>query len=386
MSALEKTIPTMASKICPSAYVVPERLAQLTGVFVDVIDVSAMTAEDAIANAGPSVLIIDLQAGGALALLDGLARLAPETKVLVIGDALPSQAVRSMLALKASDLVGSSAQADAIVRATGRLMDLTPDGPTRRNQCWVVSGAVGGAGATTIAIEIACATAMRDPDNKVCLVDMNLADGMVPAYLEAQAKLDLIGLAEAPDRLDATLLDAYSWMHETGVTVIAAPRNADVHDIITPDMVLRLLDTVCAGFSHVIVDVPRERRSWSKPLLAGVDEVLVVSEFTVPSLHAAADMSREIDDLRIDAAPARLVLNRMSDGKLEFSVSRASRAIDRDIEAVVRSDWKSARAAVNLGMPVARVKPKSVLVKDIVTMLKKLDPALTEIGKKRMWR
>jgi len=386
MSALEKNIPTMASKICPAAYVTPARLTQFSGVFADVNDVSAMPTEKAIESAGADVLIIDLEAGGSLALLDELARSAPNTKVLVMGDALPSQAVRSMLSLKASDLVGSAASAEAIVRATGRLMDLTPAGPTRRNQCWVVSGAVGGAGATTIAIEMACATAMRDPENKVCLVDMNLADGMVPAYLESQARLDLFGLAEAPDRLDSTLLDAYSWLHETGVTVIAAPRNADVHDVVTVEMVLHLLDTVCAGFSHVIVDMPRERRSWSKPLLAGVDEVLVVSEFTVPSLQAAADMSREIDDLRIDVTPARLVLNRMSDSKMEFSVSRASKAISRDIEAVIRSDWKSARAAVNLGMPVARVKPKSVLVKDIMTVLKKLDPALTETGKKRMWR
>ena len=94
-------------------------------------------------------------------------------------------------------------------------------------------------------------------------------------------------------------------------------------------------------------------------------------------------MAREVDELRVDATPARLILNRMSDGKLEFSVSRASKAISRDIEAVVRSDWKSARAAVNLGLPIARVKPKSALVKDITTILKKLDPALTETGKKR---
>lgn len=386
MSALEKNIPTMASKLCPAAFVASRRLTEFSGAFAKVTDVSALPAEEAIAQTGGDVLIIDLEVGGTLSLLDGLASLAPSTKVLVIGDALPAQAVRSMMVLKASDLVGSNAGIDAIVRATGRLMDLTPSGPTRRNQCWVVSGAVGGAGATTIAIELACATAVRDPDNKVCLVDMNLADGMVPAFLDAEARLDLFSLAEAPDRLDATLLEAYSWQHETGVTIISAPRNPDVHDIVTPDMVLRLLDTVCAGFTHVIVDLPRERRGWSKPLLAGVDEVLVVSEFTVPSLHAASDMAREIDELRLDRTPSRLILNRMSDGKLEFSVSRASKAINRDIEAVVRSDWKSARAAVNLGLPIARVKPKSTLVKDIATLLKKLEPALTEVGRKRMWR
>jgi len=192
-------------------------------------------------------------------------------------------------------------------------------------------------------------------------------------------------LAGAPERLDATLLNAYCWRHETGVTLISAARNPDVHEVTDADTILQLLDTVCAVYTHVIIDMPRERRGWSKSILAGVDEVMVVSEFTVPSLHAAADMTREVDELRGDAASSRLILNRMSDGKREFSIRRASEAIEREIGAVVRSDWKSAREAVNLGMPVARVKPKSVLGKDTMTLLKQLDPKLAEAGKKRMW-
>ena len=168
--------------------------------------------------------------------------------------------------------------------------------------------------------------------------------------------------------------------------MIAAARDPDAYDVTDGDMILRLLDVACTVFTHVIIDMPRGRRSWSKPILAGVDEVMVVSEFTVPSLHAAADMAREVDALRGGAAPSRLVLNRMSDGKREFSVKKASEAIGRDIGAVIRSDWKSAREAVNLGMPVAQVKPKSILVADTMTLLGHLDPALTETGKKRMWR
>ena len=354
--------------------------------FSEVTDLSGLPLEDAIAARGDHLMIIDLTQTGSLALLEAVARLAPDTKVLVISDALSAPAVRAMLKLQASDIAASAASADDIVKASGRLMDVTPDGPTRKNQCWVIAGAVGGAGATTLAIELACATAMRDPENSVCLVDLNLADGMVASYLEGECRLDLLGLAEAPERLDPTLLNAYCWEHETGVHLISAARNPDVHEMTNADMILRLLDTVCAVYSHVIVDMPRQRRAWSKPILAGVDEVLVVSEFTVPSLHAAADMTREVDALRMDAPTSRLVLNRMSDGKREFSVQRASKAIERDIGAVIRSDWKSAREAVNLGMPVAQVKPKSTLVKDVMTLLKQLDPALTETGKKRMWR
>jgi len=319
-------------------------------------------------------------------LLEEIAKQAPDTKVLVISDALSAVAVRAMLRLQTSDIAASAADATDIVKAAGRLMDVTPQGPDRKNQCWVVTGAVGGAGSTTLAIELACATAMRDPDNSVCLIDLNLADGMVAAYLEGEQKLDLVALADAPERLDPTLLNAYCWEHESGVSLISPKRNPDVHEAVDADIILRLLDTVCTVYSHVIVDMPRHRRAWSKPVLSVVDEVMVVSEFTVPSLHAAADMTREVDALRMDVEPSRLVLNRMSDGKREFSVQRASKAIEREIGAVVRSDWKSAREAVNLGVPVAKVKPKSMMVKDVMTLLKQLDPALTETGKKRMWR
>ena len=386
MSAQPNITPSTSSELVPAMLVEPSLYGAVANMFQGVHDLSGLPVEEALSKRGEHLVVLDLTVHGALPLLEEIARRAPETKVLVISDALSAPAVRAMLKLQASDIVASVASASDVVKAAGRLMDVNPEGPARKNQCWVITGAVGGAGATTLAIELACATAMRDPENSVCLVDLNLADGMICSYLEGEAKLDMLGLADAPERLDPTLLNAYCWEHETGVSVIAAGRNPDVHDITSADIILRLLDTVCAVYSHVIVDMPRQRRTWSKPILAGVDEVMVVSEFTVPSLHAAADMTREVDALRGDAAPSRLVLNRMSDGKREFSVQRASKAIERDIGAVIRSDWKSAREAVNLGMPVAQVKPKSMLVKDVLTLLKQLDPAFTDIGKKRLWR
>ena len=386
MTALAKLAPIAVSDLKPSILVGPQRQNELSELFSGVQDLTGLSPEEALGARGEHLVIIDLSVERAVLLLEETAKQAPETKVLVISDALSAVAVRAMLRLQTSDIAASAADATDIVKAAGRLMDVTPEGPDRKNQCWVVTGAVGGAGSTTLAIELACATAMRDPENSVCLIDLNLADGMVAAYLEGEQKLDLVALADAPERLDPTLLNAYCWEHESGVSLISPKRNPDVHEAVSADIILRLLDTVCAVYSHVIVDMPRHRRAWSKPVLSVVDEVMVISEFTVPSLHAAADMTREVDALRMDVEPSRLVLNRMSDGKREFSVQRASKAIEREIGAVVRSDWKAAREAVNLGVPVAKVKPKSMMVKDVMTLLKQLDPALTETGKKRMWR
>lgn len=382
MSALPKEQAGPVSEVYPALLLDPSRFTQLVEVFSGHIDLNGRRPDDLSYLDGTDLALIDLAQPGATEWLDAIARLAPETKVLVIGDALPAPAVRSMLRLQSSDLASASAGAADIVGAAERLVQTTSDGSARPTQCWIVTGAVGGAGATTVAIELACAAAAQDESNRVCVIDLNLADGMVASYLEGEPKLDLIGLSDAPDRLDPTLLSAYVWEHETGVNLVAAPRNPDVNEIISSDLVLRLLDTVCTVYTHVIVDMPRTRQSWSKPILSGADEVLVVSEFTVPSLHAAADMCREIDALRQDMEVSKLVLNRMSDSKTEFSVSRASKAIERDIGAVVRSDWKSARAAVNLGMPIQTVKPKSKLVKDVMTLMKQLNakPAETQAG------
>lgn len=387
MSALLKPVPQPVSDAQVALLVSPERYPALADAFPKVRDLDGMRADDATTFEGIETVVLELAHPDALVFLDTLSRNSPDMAVLVIGDALPSQAVRAMLKLNSSDLAASAAAPGDIVRACGRLTVAAPEGPARQNQCWVITGAVGGAGATTLAIEIACAAAARDPKNSVCLVDLNLADGMIASCLEGVPKLDLMGLADAPERLDPTLLSAYCWEHETGISLISAPRNPDINEFTGPDLVLRLLDTVCTVYSHVIVDMPRTRQAWTKPILSVVDEVLVVSEFTVPSLHAAADMCREVDALRHEASDAKLVLNRMSDAKSDFSVSRAGKAIEREIGAVIRSDWKSAREAGNLGMPVAKVKPRSILVKDILALVEQLDPneAVAETKKRKLW-
>lgn len=386
MSALAKqpqTAPT--SDVYPAMLVDPARFADLAEMFSAHMDITSNALDDVEAFDGVDLVIIELNQAGAIERLEAIARFAPETRVLVIGDALPAPAVRAMLRLQTSDLAAASAGATDIVGAAGRLVQAASDRTARPNQCWVVTGAVGGAGATTISIELACAAAQEE-GNTVCIIDLNLADGMIASYLEGEPKLDLVGLSAAPERLDPTLLSAYGWDHGSGVNLIAASRNPDINEFVSSDLVLRLLDTVCTVYTHVIVDMPRTRQSWSKPILSGADQVLVISEFTVPSLHAAADMSREIDALRQDAEPTKLVLNRMSDAKSEFSVSRASKAIEREIGAVVRSDWKSARAAVNLGMPIQTVKPKSKLVKDIMTLKKQIEAEPTDARAKSAGR
>ncbi len=377
----EAPAPKPAGRTVPAIAVLatPARVEELKAVCADVQDLSQLAAADIVMRHGGGLLLIEQGLPGWDQLLLMLAVERPSTAVVVVSDQLPAHMVRALMKLEAWDVLAVSADAADIMDTAARLTDArteTKGGPAT-SVCWAFRGAVGGAGVSTLAIESAFALARLLGPGKVCLVDLNLADGMTASFLEAVPKLDLPALSSAPERLDARLLAAWCWQHEDGVSIIASPRNPEADALASEAAVLRLLDVTCAAFPYVILDMPRHMMPWTKPVMSAVDQAVIVSELTVPSLHAAADMCRDVDALRGEASKARLVLNRMFQKKqfrAGFPVDQAEKAIERSIDVTVTSDWDAARTAVNLGRPIANVKPKSALVMDVDGMVRKFAP------------
>jgi len=373
--------PATAGRSMPSMAVLAtqERVAELKTLCPDVQDLSQVQPADVVQRHGGGLLLIEQGLPGWDQLLLMLAVEHASTAVVVVSDQLPAHMVRALMKLEAWDVLAVSASAGDLLETAARLSDARTEtkGGAATSVCWAFRGAVGGAGVSTLAIESSFALARLVGPGKVCLVDLNLADGMTASFLEAVPKLDLPALSSAPERLDARLLAAWCWQHEDGVSIIASPRNPEADLMASEAAVLRLLDVTCAAFPYVILDMPRHMMPWTKSVLSAVDQAVIVSELTVPSLHAAADMCRDIDALRGEGSKARLVLNRMFQKKqfrAGFPVDQAEKAIERKIDVTVTSDWDAARTAVNLGKPVANVKPKSALVMDVDNMVRKFAP------------
>lgn len=374
----------------------PDRLAAMRTVCPALTVLDAGMAPEFVLHESRAPVLIEQGVAGWDQLLLLLAVERPGAAVIVLSDQLPAHMVRALMKFRASDVLPLNAEAAEIASVAERLAAMleTPDvagQPPQAAACWVFRGAVGGAGVSTIAIECAFALARIVGPGKVCLVDLNFADGMVASFLETVPKLDLESLAAAPERLDSRLLAAWCSRHEAGVSILCGPRNPEGDSLSTDAGVLRLLDVACSSFEYVLLDMPRHMLPWTKTVLAAADEVIVISELTVPSLHAAADMCRETDTLRADRRKARLILNRMfkkRNFRSGFPVDKAERAIERKIDATITSDWDSARMAVNVGKPIIDVKPKSDLVADVLGLVKSLLPedvltATAPVGKQR---
>ena len=83
------------------------------------------------------------------------------------------------------------------------------------------------------------------------------------------------------------MLAAFTTPIAKGFDLLACPRDPLAFDQISKEAVLRILEIACEAYDFVIVDLPRHRRPWTLEVLAGSDEVFVVSELTVPALLAA---------------------------------------------------------------------------------------------------
>lgn len=327
----------------------------------------------------PDLILIEAGAFEPEALSAAIAALgagASPPPALLTGDHLPAGLVRNLMRLPRSDVLEAPfTAADLAAAAAPLVVPLAAPIPKAPSRCWTIMGAVGGAGATTLAIETACALARRLPGpRRVCLIDLNLADGAAAAYLGAPANMLLGRASQAADRIDPQLLDAFVSGAPGGVDLLASARDPNAYDTTSADAVLRLLEVACQVYDAVVVDAPRHRRSWTLDVLAGSDELLVVSELTVPALLAARSLAAEIESDLPGGPPPRIVLNRLA--KRVFgpapSMAEAEKAMGRRAAGGITSDWEAAAASANLGGPISEHRPKSRIVKDVADLVDRL--------------
>lgn len=326
------------------------------------------------------LVIIDAEAADPALLTSAIASLAAQPKppaAILAGSHLPAMLVRAFVRLPRSDIVEPPFSSVDLGRmATVLLMEAAAAGATPHNsRCWSILGAVGGCGATTITVEIASALARRTAgDRRVALVDLNLADGAASAYLGAAPSMLLAEASHAPDRIDQALLDAFSARVGGGLDLFAAPRDPKAFSKVSPAAVCRILEVACQVYDWVIVDTPRLRQPWTLDVLAGSDEVLVVSELTVPALIAARSLASEIESELPDGAQPRIILNRLANRVLgpAPSLAEAEKALERKADGGVTSDWEAAAASVNLGGAILHHRPRSKIVRDIATIVDRL--------------
>ena len=246
----------------------------------------------------PVLLVADLHGDleRSIANIEKLRKSGFNGAIIIMSESLDEASLRGMLQFHVADWLPADAEDGEIIEACKRALNGRRLGEgASRTQCLAFVPAAGGVGTTTLAIQAAYLLANRTRDfSRTCLVDLNLQSGCLADYLDLEPLFDIDSIRGEPGRLDGRLLEMMLARHSTGLAVLASARAPTEHMRADGKVVTTVLSTISDMFQNMVLDFPLAWQDWTFDVLAGSDKIYVVTEFTVPAMRRARELSDAI--------------------------------------------------------------------------------------------
>ena len=311
-------------------------------------------------SASPQVLFVDLsESGDPLNDINALAEVCePGTVVIAAGQVNDVRLYRDLVGSGIQDyllkplnpemLRDSFGQAQALLNAPKHA-----DASTERPHCAIaVIGARGGVGASTIATSIAWLTSEKGK-RTTALLDLDVHFGTGALALDLEPGRGLTDAIENPSRIDGLFIERATVKASETLAVLSAEAPINAPLLTDGSAFFQLQEEMRAAFECTIVDLPRAMLVQYPALIADVQSVVLVTEFT---LAAARDTIRFLSWLKSNApgVQVHLVANRVHPAALlEIARKDFESSIERKVDAVLPFDQKLAAQAAKLGKPFA---------------------------------
>ncbi|QMU59796.1 MAG: AAA family ATPase [Boseongicola sp.] len=239
-----------------------------------------------------------------------------------------------------------------------------------------VQQARGGIGATTIAVNLADQLLDRkgafkkEAANKVIVVDFDLQFGTVGDFLDIEQQEGLMQLAAEAFIPDAMWIEQSITTLPSGLSVLAAPSRFVPLEAMQPAQIEGLIKTLKTMYDYVVVDLPRALVSWIEPILGECDQLMIVTDMSVPAVRATRRLMEFVlaDNAQL---PIEIVINHEKKPMLLRNHHKeAAKALDVKFNHWIAHDPKAAREAVDYGKPISEVSGRSDIAKGIAALAK----------------
>lgn len=222
---------------------------------------------------------------------------------------------------------------------------------------FTISSATGGCGKTFYATNLAYFLT-RYTQKRVCIVDLDLQFGEVSTALRLRPKYTIFDALQREDADEADLqshIEEYCVKHETGVSVLAAPREPSEADRISPPDVTRILEAVRNRFDYVIVDTPPALAETVLVAFDMSDMLYVMATLDLPSVRNMSVFLSTLDRLKVPTENVRLILNK-AETDVGIDIEQVTKLFPQGFESVLPYAKEVSRS-INLGMPVMAASP-----------------------------
>ncbi|MEE7458521.1 CtpF protein [Methylorubrum populi] len=305
----------------------------------------------------PNVILIEFVAlkSRPLECLDQLAEVCDEgTKVLVIGHVNDVLLYRQFIQRGVSEYLMAPVAAVDLIAAVSDLF--TAPGAKPVGRTIAVYGARGGSGSSTVAHNLAW-TVAREHGTATVIADLDIAFGTASLNFNQDPPQGIAEAVFAPERLDSNLLDRLLSKCADNLALLSAPATLDRTVDLTEPAFDALIDLLRLAVPCIVLDVPHHWSAWSRRVLIGADEILIVASPDLASLRNVKNLLALLQQQRPNDARARVLLNGVGVPKRpEIAAAEFAKALDVPLQAVIPFEPALFGTAANNGQMIAEVQ------------------------------
>ena len=305
----------------------------------------------------------------------------PDVRVALIGESREITFYRQLMELGLTEYLPRPLTRDIVLdQLRPKLLgDAATNQIDRGGHVISICGAQGGAGATSIAINLALQLA-ETTKAKVALLDLHLQGGETAVMLGVRPGPGLRIALENPMRADTLFLERAAIEVNERVCLVSADEDLDVQLEITEAGVRHVLGLLRQRFNYIVVDVPVPFPPSIYPVIALSRHVLVLLEAEVTGLRNAHALRAAVTNI----AGKDRVFTLLNRAGRPGALHRAAvvKALGAEPDIVIPDLGKGMTQAVNLGIPA---------LKHVRKLRRHLAPIVREISgvgaeRKRWWR
>jgi pilus assembly protein CpaE len=304
------------------------------------------------------VLLVDIAglADPAPALESLAAVCTPDVRVLVVGESKALDLYRLLTReLGIAGYMAKPLTRDAVAHLLAPHLagGVASEAASRGGRIIAVGGARGGAGTTTVAVNLALQLADAGHGH-VALMDLHLRGGTCAMMLGARCGAGLRIALEDPDRVDALFLDRSAVPVEERVRLIAAEEPMEAAPRPTEVGVQRVLEMLKLRFNHVVVDIRMPPGAIERQVMSMARHKVLV---TVPHVAGLRDAVALRALMRTEGSAGVLtVLNRAGQPG-GMTMKLVEEGLGAPPDAVIPDLPRQLPRAANLGRPALRETP-----------------------------
>ncbi|MHC4047075.1 AAA family ATPase [Bradyrhizobium sp. 23AC] len=277
----------------------------------------------------------------------------PDVRVAVIGDNREITFYRELLELGLTEYLPRPLTRDLVLdKLRPKLLgDVAANQIDRGGHVVSICGAQGGAGATSIAINLALQLA-ETTKAKVALLDLHLQGGEAAVMLGVRPGPGLRIALENPARADTLFLERAAIEVNERVCLVSADEDLDAQLEITEAGVRHVLGLLRQRFNYIVVDVPVPFPPSIYPVIALSRHVMVLLESEVTGLRNAHALRTAV----INIAGKDRVFTLLNRAGRPGGLPRAAvvKALGAEPDIVVPDLGKGMTEALNLGIPALK--------------------------------